>query len=62
MGLSTLLDFLTTRYERLFSQRVDLEKECGSELPSGTHAPRRNRFRLAGAIFPTDPLLPRYQY
>jgi hypothetical protein len=62
MDLSTLRDFLKTRYERLFLQRVDLEKECGVKLPSGAHPPRRNRFGLAGAIFPTDPLLPRYQY
>ena len=62
MKLRTLSVFLTARYERLFSRRFDLENECSSKLPVVAMRPQRNRFKVIGSIFPTDPLLPRYQY
>ena len=62
MKLRTLSVFLTARYERLFSRRFDLENECLSKAPVVAMRPQRNRFKVIGSIFPTDPLLPRYQY
>ena len=62
MKLRTLRVFLTARYERLFSRRFDLENECVSKAPVVAMRPQRNRFRIIGSIFPTDSLLPRYQY
>ena len=61
MKLRTLSVFLTARYERLFSRRFDLENECLSKAPVVAMRPQRNRFKVIGSIFPTDPLLPRYQ-
>jgi hypothetical protein len=58
-------DFYTTlarKYENLFKRRFHIENE---ELLSEcivTDPPQRNRYRIAGSIFPTAPILPRYQY
>lgn len=60
-----LSDFYTTlarKYENLFKRRFHIENEqllCECIVMD---PPQRNRYRIAGSIFPTAPTLPRYQY
>jgi hypothetical protein len=54
--------FLAKGYERLFSRRFGIENECGVDANATGDLPLRRRFSVAGAIFPTDTKLPRYQY
>lgn len=62
MRICAFRAFLIDRYERLFLRRFDLENECLGKVPVVADPPQRNRYRVSGSIFPTDPLLPRYQY
>lgn len=62
MNFSTLRLLLATRYERLFARRFKLENECDNDMHEDEDSKRPRRFRIAGAIFPTEPTLPRYQY
>jgi hypothetical protein len=62
MTLSQLSTFVMARYERLFARRFWLENERDLNVhPTPISLPRR-RFSRAGAIFPTEAVLPRYQF
>lgn len=53
---------LVRKYENLFKTRFRIENEevlCECIVAD---PPQRNRYRIAGSIFPTAPILPRYQY
>jgi hypothetical protein len=54
--------FVIAWYERLFTRRFRLENERDFDLYAAEIPPPRRRFRIAGAIFPTESTLPRYQY
>jgi hypothetical protein len=63
--MKLLSDFYATlvrRYENLFTRRFRLENEALLSECIITDPPQRNRYRIAGSIFPTAPILPRYQY
>lgn len=60
--LSNLRVVLAHKYENLFKRRFHIENEqllCECIIAD---PPQRNRYRIAGSIFPTAPTLPRYQY
>lgn len=52
--------FLLSRYEWLFARRCALENE--GDFANPETKPGRKRFRGTTVLFPTEPLLPRYQY
>jgi hypothetical protein len=62
MKISKLHDFLVARYERLFTRRFRLENERDVDAYPAVSVPRRRRFSIVGAIFPTESILSRYQY
>jgi hypothetical protein len=64
MKLLTFRAFLSARYEHLFARRFRLENERDMDTrEDGTQLRRRRRrFWNAGSIFPTESILPRYQY
>jgi hypothetical protein len=62
MKISKLHDFLVARYERLFTRRFRLENERDVDAYPAVSVPRRGRFSIVGAIFPTESILSRYQY
>ena len=62
MNFIDIRTFVTTKYERLFTRRFRLENERLFEARPAAISPPRRRFSSAGAIFPTEPVLPRYQY
>jgi hypothetical protein len=62
MYLSKILTLFATRYEHLFARRFRLENERSFDVYPAAISPPRRRFSILGAIFPTDPTLPRYQY
>lgn len=63
MKFSTLRALFAARYERLFVERFKLESGRDIDDRASEDLPRRRRFSVAGAIFPTEStLLPRYQY
>lgn len=53
---------LIARYERLFTRRFRLENECDNDGPDARGSKQTRRFNVAGAIFPTESVLSRYQY
>jgi len=53
---------LVARYERLFTRRFRLENECDTDGREDDGSKRSRRFSVAGAIFPTESVLSRYQY
>jgi hypothetical protein len=53
--------FLMSNYEWLFARRCVLENEGDLDTPE-PRPPLRKRFRGNAVLFPTEPLLPRYQY
>ncbi len=62
MKFSALRMLLAARYERLFTRRFRLENECDTDGREDDGLKRSRRFSVAGAIFPTESILPRYQY
>ena len=62
MKLSTLRLLLAARYERLFTRRFQLENERDKDGREDADVKRSRRFHVAGAIFPTESVLSRYQY
>jgi len=62
MKFSAFHAFLAVRYERLFLRRFKLENERSVDIYAGENPPPRQRFSIAGAIFPTESTLSRYQY
>jgi hypothetical protein len=54
--------YLVARYERLFVGRFGPGNDGRMGESVVANRLRRNRFSGSGAIFPTDPPLPRYQY
>jgi hypothetical protein len=62
MTLSQLRTFVIARYEHLFARRFRLENERDLDVYPTLISPPRRRFSRAGAIFPTEAILPRYQY
>jgi len=60
--LADLRLYLVARYGRLFIRRFGLGNEGSMGESVVSNRLRPNRFRVAGAIFRADPLLPRYQY
>jgi hypothetical protein len=62
MKLSVFRTFLAKSYERLFTRRFELENECEMNVRERKQQQRPRRFDRAGAIFPTESILPRYQY
>jgi hypothetical protein len=62
MKFSNFHAFLVAWYERLFTRRFRLENERNLDIHAADIPPRRRRFSIAGAIFPTESILPRYQY
>ena len=63
--MKLLSDFCATlarKYENLFKRRFHIENEEALCECIATDPPQRNRYRIAGSIFPTAPILPRYQY
>jgi hypothetical protein len=60
--ISVFYTILARRYENLFTRRFRLENEALLSECIITDLPQRNRYRIAGSIFPTAPILPRYQY
>lgn len=62
MRFSTLRMLLAARYERLFARRFRLENECDNDVHEDKDLIRRKRFSVAGSIFPSEAILPRYQY
>lgn len=54
--------FLAKKYENLFMRRFRIENEHLPRERLVAVPPQRNRFRIAGSIFPTASILPRYQY
>ena len=57
--ISVFYTILARRYENLFMRRFRVENEVECIV---TDPPQRNRYRIAGSIFPTAPILPRCQY
>ena len=53
---------LVRKYENLFKRRFHIENEALLCECIAADPPQRNRYRIAGSIFPTAPILPRYQY
>ena len=63
MKLHTFRAFLSAHYEHLFARRFRLENERDMDTrEDGTQLRQRRRFWNAGSIFPTESILPRYQY
>jgi hypothetical protein len=62
MKIFKLHDYLVARYERLFMRRFRLENEHDVDVYPAASLPRRRRFNIVGAIFPTESILSRYQY
>lgn len=62
MKFAALWTLLAARYEHLFARRFRLENECDNDPHDDTDARRRRRFSVSGSIFPTESILPRYQY
>jgi hypothetical protein len=62
MNFFNLATFLTSWYEHLFARRFRIENERLFDVYPAAKPPPRRRFSSAGAIFPSEPLLPRYQY
>jgi hypothetical protein len=60
--LSNLRVILSKKYENLFKRRFHIENERIRHECIVADPPQRNRYRIAGSIFPTAPTLPRYQY
>ncbi len=60
MRWSVFCVFLLSKYEWLFAKRCALENEGDFTTPEAK--PGRKRFRSTAVLFPTEPLLPRYQY
>jgi hypothetical protein len=60
--ISVFYTILARRYENLFTRRFRLENEALLSECIVTDLPQRSRYRIAGSIFPTAPILPRYQY
>jgi hypothetical protein len=60
--ISVFYTILARRYENLFTRQFRLENEALLSECIITDPPQRNRYRIAGSIFPTAPILPRYQY
>ena len=62
MNFVDIRTFITPWYERLFTRRFRLENERLFDVFPAAISPPRRRFSRAGAIFPTEAVLPRYQY
>lgn len=62
MNLLQLRTTLAARYERLFIRRFRLENEREFDVYPAAISTTRQRFNIAGAIFPTEAVLSRYQY
>jgi len=60
--ISDLYTTLARKYESLFKRRFHIENEEHLCECIVTDTPQRSRYRIAGSIFPTAPILPRYQY
>ena len=55
--MKLFIEYIESRYERLFTRRHKLENECD---PPAVEAERRGKF--GRPVFPTQPVFPRYQY
>ena len=61
MKLLRLSRYIAAKYELHFLRRLRLEKGSDCAIPQVERI-RRERFLMAGAIFPTEAAWTRYQY
>lgn len=61
MKLFGLSDYIAAHYEALFLRQLKLENGKDGGIAHGKRT-LRQRFSVAGAIFPTEATWPRYQY